>query len=132
MSIPAAPLDIETTYLRLKPDGRADQLPAENFWPQLFEGKFGNFHHEYLVVTSSFDTAWPTWEIHPNGDEIVILLSGSVDFTLDTPEGMKVLQVRKQGEYAFVPKGTWHTANPLEPTRMLFITAGEGTYVKPR
>lgn len=31
-----------------------------------------------------------------------------------------------------VPKGTWHTANPLEPTTMVFITAGEGTQVRPR
>lgn len=38
----------------------------------------------------------------------------------------------KPGEYAFVPQGTWHTANPLQPTTMLFITAGEGTQVRPR
>ncbi|HTQ99050.1 MAG TPA: cupin domain-containing protein [Candidatus Acidoferrum sp.] len=132
MSNHVAPLDIATTYLRLKPDGLADKMPAANFWPDLFAGKYGNCHNEYIVVTSSFDQNWSSWEIHPNGDEIVILLSGAVDFILDTPDGEKVMQVRKQGEYAFVPKGTWHTANPLQPTTMLFITAGEGTYVKPR
>ena len=132
MSNQVAPLDIATTFLRLNNNGMVDQLPAANFWPELFAGKHGNFHHQYLVCTSSFDQNWSTWEIHPNGDEMVFLLSGAVDFILDTPAGEKVLQVRKVGEYAFVPKGTWHTANPLQPTTMLFITAGEGTYTRPR
>ena len=128
-----APLHIDSTHLRLKPDGRADRLAVtDQFWPDLIAGKYGDFHNEYLVTTSSFDAPWPTWEQHPNGDEIVILLSGAVDFILETPEGNTKLEVRKTGEYAFVPKGTWHTANPLQPTKMLFITAGEGTQVRPR
>ncbi len=128
-----APLHIESTHLRLKPNGLADRLPVtDQFWPDLIAGKFGDFHNEYLVTTSSFHAPWPTWEKHPNGDEIVILLSGSVDFTLETAEGNKVVQVRKSGEYVFVPKAHWHTADPLQPTTMLFITAGEGTQVRPR
>lgn len=127
------PLNAATTYLRLKPDGMAEQLPVgQSFWPDLMAGKYGSFHHEYLVTTSSFDENWPAWENHPNGDELVFLLSGAVDFILDLPTGQQVVQVRKPGDYAFVPKGTWHTANPLQPTTMLFITAGEGTQGKPR
>lgn len=126
-------LNIETTYLRLKPDGMADKLQAgPEFWPNLMAGKLGDFHHEYLVVTSAFGENWPSWEIHPNGDEIVLLLSGSVDFILETEDGEKIIEVRKPGDYAFVPKGTWHTANALAPTTMLFITAGEGTRGRPR
>jgi quercetin dioxygenase-like cupin family protein len=128
-----APLHIASTHLRLKPNGMADKLPVtDQFWPDLIAGKLGDFHNEYLVTTSAFEQNWPTWEQHPNGDEIVILLSGAVDFILETPDGNKKLEVRKAGEYAFVPKGTWHTANPLAPTTMLFITAGEGTQVRPR
>lgn len=128
-----APLHLASTHLRLKPNGRADQLPVTpQFWPDLIAGKLGDFHNEYLVTTSSFDKNWPTWEQHPNGDEIVILLSGAVDFILEAPAGNQKLEVRQPGEYAFVPKATWHTANPLQPTTMLFITAGEGTQVRPR
>lgn len=128
-----APLHIASTHLRLKPDGRAERLPVTpQFWPDLIAGKYGDFHNEYLVTTSSFDADWPSWEQHPNGDEIVILLSGAVDFILETAEGERRIEVRKPGEYAFVPKGTWHTAHPLQPTTLLFITAGEGTQGRPR
>lgn len=125
--------NLHSTYLRLKPNGLADQLPVDaNFWPNLIAGKLGDFHHEYLVTTYSYDQPWTSWENHPNGDEIVILLSGAADFTLETPGGNQVVEVRKPGDFAFVPKGTWHTATPLAPTTMLFITAGEGTINRPR
>lgn len=128
-----SPLHIDTTHLRLRPDGRADTLPVtDRFWPDLIAGKYGDFHNEYLVTTFHFENNWTSWEQHPNGDEIVILLSGAVDFILELPDGLQKFEVRKPGEYAFVPKGTWHTANPLQPTTMLFITAGEGTQTRPR
>lgn len=128
-----SPLHIDTTYLRLRSGGQADQLPVtDQFWPDLIAGKYGDFHNEYLVSTSRFEHDWPAWEQHPNGDEIVILLKGAVDFLLETPDGLRKVEIREPGAYAFVPKGTWHTANPLEPTTMLFITPGEGTQHRPR
>jgi mannose-6-phosphate isomerase-like protein (cupin superfamily) len=129
----ASASNLFNTHLRLKPDARADQLPVDaNFWPDLMAGKFGNFHNEYLVTSFTYDQAWPSWEIHPNGDEIVILLSGAADFILETSAGNQIVAVRNPGDFAFVPKGTWHTATPLEKATMLFITAGEGTYNRPR
>ena len=121
-------LQLATTYLRLKADGMAEKLPVgPDFWPNIIAGKLGDFHHEYLVTMYTYDQNWPSWEIHPNGDEIVLLISGAADFILEMPQGNQVIAVRQPGDYAFVPKGTWHTANPLQPTTMLFITAGEGT-----
>lgn len=128
-----APLHLRTTHLRLKSDGRADQLPfTPQFWPDLIAGKYGNFHNEYLVTITSYDKNWPTWEQHPNGDEIVILLAGAADFILETPEGERLVQVRQVGDYIFVPMGYWHTSNTTVPATLLFITAGEGTQVRPR
>lgn len=127
------PLHIASTHLRLRPDGRAEKLPVTGrFWPDIIAGNYGDFHNEYLVTTSTFDSNWASWERHPNGDEVVILLNGVVDFILELPDGARKLEVRAPGEYAFVPKGTWHTANPLQPTTLLFITAGEGTQTRPR
>lgn len=126
-------LDLQSTYLRLRPDGSAEKLPVgADFWPNLIAGKLGDFHHEYLVSTMFFDQAWSSWETHPNGDEIVVLLSGAVDFIMETAAGNQTVELRKPGEYALVPKGTSHTANPRPTVTLLFITAGEGTTHRPR
>ena len=67
------------------------------------------------------------WEMHPNGDEIVSLLSGSVTFLLQEAQGTQTIELDKNGEYVLVRKGTWHTAKTRGACRMLFLTPGEGT-----
>jgi len=41
--------------------------------------------------------------------------------------GKRVARLAKPGDYVVVPRGTWHTAHVSVPTRMLFVTPGEGT-----
>jgi mannose-6-phosphate isomerase-like protein (cupin superfamily) len=121
-----------STYLKLRPDARAEALPVTaNFWPDLIQGRFGDFHNEYLVTMHSFDAKWPHWEMHPNGDEIVCLISGSVDMTLDQAGELSTVSLRKVGDFVLVEKGAWHIANPLAATTLLFISAGEGTTHRP-
>lgn len=129
---PNAPRSLFSTYLRLRPDASVEELDGgETFWPRLMQGELGDFHHEYLVTTFSYDSDWQSWEMHPNGDEIVCLLAGSATFVLETAEGLRELTLARSGDYAFVPRGTWHTAKTSVPTTMLFITAGEGTQHRP-
>ncbi len=42
-------------------------------------------------------------------------------------EAPRTVRVNQPGSYVMVPKSAWHTARPLEPTSMLFVTPGEGT-----
>ncbi len=122
--------NLNKCYLRLRPDASIEELPVdETFWQRLGAGELGDFRHEYLVTFNSFNSDWPFWERHPNGDEIVCLISGRITFVL---EGMGETELSNAGDFAFVPKGTWHTARVTEPTTMLFITAGEGTEHRPR
>lgn len=126
-------LNLRSTHLRLRPDSAIEKLPVDDsFWPRLINGEMGDFHHEYLVVSNSFDSDWPSWEKHPNGDEIVCLLTGRVVLTLEMEGGNRQVELKEMGDYAFVPKGTWHTASTQGPAVMLFITAGEGTEIRPR
>lgn len=128
MSREAGPLNLSSAYLRLRPDASAEVLPVgRTFWQDMASGALGSFHHEYLVTTNSFSENWPMWEMHPHGDEMVILLSGSVDFVLEKKTGNKTLPLRESGGWVLVPKGMWHTATVNAPSTMLFITAGEGT-----
>jgi len=73
------------------------------------------------------DKDWSSWEIHPHGDEVVILLSGKATFILQLEEGNKSIELNKRGMFAIVPKNVWHTAKTNVETEILFITPGQGT-----
>ncbi|MBN1237267.1 MAG: cupin domain-containing protein [Gammaproteobacteria bacterium] len=126
------PLHLDSTYLRLRNDASIEPLPVDDtFWERLTSGRYGSFHHEYLVTSYTFDADWTTWEMHPKGDEIVCLLSGSVTLLLDRNGEAGEVRLNVPGAYAVVPAGTWHTAKVEAPSRMLFVTAGEDTRTRP-
>ena len=125
-------LSLESSCLRLRPDCSVESIPVDaNFWPRLMSGQLGNFHNEYLVSCFSYDKDWSTWEMHPNGDEVVCLLSGAVTLVLEDAGSLRELRLDAGNSYVIVPRGTWHTARVGQPSRMLFITPGEGTQNRP-
>ena len=98
--------------------------------PSLYEDldrDFDRFRGHVLVSQHSFDRDWPTWERHPAGDEIVVLLSGRAEFVLDRGGRHETIRLAEPSSYVVVPKGTWHTARIAEAATLLFITPGEGT-----
>ena len=98
--------------------------------PDLYERldrDYGNFAGHVLVASHAFDEDWPTWEIHPAGDEMVILVSGDVDLVLAAEDGDDVIRMTEAGTFAIVPRNTWHTARIRRHSVMMFITPGEGT-----
>jgi mannose-6-phosphate isomerase-like protein (cupin superfamily) len=127
------PDHLQSTYLRLRPDCSIEKLPVDaTFWPRLMSGQLGSFHHEYLVTSYTYSNDWPSWEIHPNGDEIVCLISGCATLVLEVQDGEhSSLELTQPGSFAFIPRGTWHTAKISQESAMLFITAGEGTRNRP-
>jgi mannose-6-phosphate isomerase-like protein (cupin superfamily) len=121
------PYDIEKTRLILGPKGDATpKAVTPNFYEEL-DAEFDHFAGHVLISRFAFDEPWPSWEIHPHGDEFVYLLSGDVEFVLHERGRDKTLRLREPGSYVVVPRGTWHTARPHAPTVMLFVTPGEGT-----
>ncbi len=119
--------NIEKTRAILGPDMLVTLKDISDSFYQELDTDFSGFKNHVLVSQFSFEEAWSTWEIHPNGDEIVFLLSGDTDLVLATDEGEVVTRVSSPGEYVIVPRDTWHTARPHAPTSMLFLTPGEGT-----
>ncbi len=131
MSNDIGPHRLSETPAVLSPDNGAHLRPAgEDFYAAL-ERDFDGFRGHTLVMTYAFDTPWPTWEIHPHGDELVYLLEGDTDFVLRVNGADITVRVHEPGSYVQVPRNTWHTARPHAPTRMLFITPGEGTRNEP-
>ena len=127
MATDPGPHNLATTPTILTPDGKAvPKTRTANFFEEL-DQDFAEFKGHILVMTFEFDEPWPTWEIHPHGDEMVYLLEGDTDFLLHTDQGVQTVRVSEPGSYVLVPKNTWHTARPHAPTKMLFVTPGEGT-----
>jgi len=121
--------DLETTYLSLAdgPDARRLEV-GPDFW-QTIDARTDLA--ERLVAIFPYDADWTSWEVHPDGDEIVVLLEGAVDLVLDDPSGERTVELRDRSA-AVVPRGIWHTANVLAPSRALHITRGAGTSHRPR
>jgi mannose-6-phosphate isomerase-like protein (cupin superfamily) len=62
-------------------------------------------------------------EVHPDGDELLYLVSGAITVRLELPEGDRTVDVAA-GEALVVPKGTWHRINLREPGILVHITPG--------
>lgn len=110
-------------------DGQ-EQASVEPCDPGLYarlDANYDNFKGCHLVACHAFSSDWPAWEIHPAGDEIVVLMSGSITFVLRMEDGEQTVTLSAPGDYAVVPKNVWHTARTDEPCQVLFITPGEGT-----
>ena len=62
-------------------------------------------------------------EVHPDGDELLYMVSGRITVRLELPEGDRSVDVA-EGEALVVPKGTWHLVTLREPGRLVHITPG--------
>jgi len=124
-------LHLASTFAVLDRDYRATPVAVT---PEIFEeleARFDGFRNRLLVSSWTFDADWPTWEMHPAGDEIVCLVSGDVTFVLERDGGHTSVRLHEPGAYVVVPKGTWHTARTRVATTMIFLTPGEGTRNRP-
>jgi hypothetical protein len=84
-----------------------------------------------LVSLHTFGAPWDTWEMHPEGEELVVCLAGRIVLHQEL-EG-RIVSVTLEPYQAVVnPRGVWHTADVSAPATALFITAGMGTDVRPR
>ncbi|MEM7219320.1 MAG: cupin domain-containing protein [Pseudomonadota bacterium] len=66
------------------------------------------------------------WEMHPDGDETLTLVSGRIDVVLDRPDASEVVELRP-GQSAIVPAGVWHRQIVLAESALLFMTPGDTT-----
>lgn len=84
-----------------------------------------------LVSMFTFDAPWDSWEVHPQGHEVVICTEGEITLVQEI-DGTEVRTTLGPGEYAINPPGVWHTADVSGRASAVFITAGAGTQIRPR
>lgn len=120
-------MNLNEVFAVLKPNLKLETVDVSPTIYEALDADFDGFKSHVLVSAYQFESDWPTWEKHPAGDEVVVLLSGSARMLMKTSSGEKAVVLDKAGDYIVVPADTWHTAKVSEPTHMLFITPGEGT-----
>jgi quercetin dioxygenase-like cupin family protein len=84
-----------------------------------------------IVSMYTFDGPWTSWEMHPQGGELVLCTAGEMTLVQEL-DGREVRTTSKPGEYAINGPGVWHTADVEHSATAVFITAGLGTQHRAR
>ena len=121
------PLNMKNEFVVMSPNKDAFIEQNDNGLYQRLDSRYGDFLGHELISCYEFTSDWPTWEIHPKGDEVVMLMSGSATFLLKLENGVVSVELKEEGQYVVVPKGTWHTAKTPSYSKLVFITPGQGT-----
>ncbi len=84
-----------------------------------------------LVTMHTFSQPWDSWEVHPNGEELVVCTEGAMTLHQEIGGEIRTVEVRA-GDAVINPHGVWHTADVVGTATALFVTAGMGTEHRPR
>jgi mannose-6-phosphate isomerase-like protein (cupin superfamily) len=127
---PVGPIDPGAAYVYLSRNGSSAVFEGgEKFW-SLPPGELEKLGRGWLVSEFSCSEDWPNWEMHPEGDEVVYVLEGDVEFLVEEPTGVRAVRVQGRG-LVIVPRSAWHTARVHAPSRLLHVTMGAGTRHRP-
>ncbi len=69
-------------------------------------------------------------EMHPDGDELLYLISGRVDVIIEEDGRERTVELAP-GQAFVVPSGVWHRVSLREPSQLLHITPGPGGEHRP-
>ncbi|MDQ0462773.1 mannose-6-phosphate isomerase-like protein (cupin superfamily) [Caulobacter ginsengisoli] len=120
--------DLETTYLGLDGAGEVKPLPVgPDFWATIDRNPDLRAN---LVAVFGGEGDWPSWEMHPQGDEVLILLEGSMQMVFDRPHEPEIIFMAP-GTTVIVPAGVWHRGVDQRGAKLLAITYGAGTDHRP-
>jgi mannose-6-phosphate isomerase-like protein (cupin superfamily) len=124
------PHDPTNTYVHLDVGPGATTIPVDDsFWATINEQT--DLHTGRLVTGFGMVDDWTTWEMHPNGDELIAVTEGSVRVHVEH-DGDAHDTLVAAPVFVLMPAGAWHTMDAVESARLLVITWGEGTQHRPR
>lgn len=119
------PVRLRHNVLHLAERGVVTILPmTADFWSEM-PAIFGDGRMLSLI---DMERDWPNWEMHPQGDEVIWLVSGRVHFITEGHGSVDAAP----GDCVVMPKGEWHTADVLEAGKAIFVTEGAGTQHRER
>jgi hypothetical protein len=128
-------VDMATAAIHLGLGATSTTLPDFTWSPEYLQAYGERFASDgdegRLVVMEESASDWTSWERHPAGEEVVLLLSGRVRLVQEIA-GEHVATDLEAFQAVVNPAGVWHTMDVFEPARALFITPGRGTENRPR
>jgi len=93
--------------------------------PELMDGRMLALYH----VNGPEDVHYPVWEMHSEGDELLILASGSLSVDFREGEMDRTASLPPQAAF-IVPAGIWHRLMVHEPSILIAITPRHNTVNK--
>jgi mannose-6-phosphate isomerase-like protein (cupin superfamily) len=124
-----APLSLSDQCIYLAPDRtmRSYAKTAEFFRnagadSELADGNLLALHH----VATSADVHYPIWEMHPEGDELLLLASGSLMVEFRDANLVSTGPLRPFSAIV-VPAGVWHRLIVQAPSTLIAITPRRNT-----
>ncbi len=111
-------------------DGTITIRPAPPGPPQRVEG--------YTIgAVADLEGSGPhAGEVHPDGDEFLLVVTGSMALILDDGDeeaaGAETTVLLKSGDAYVVPQGVWHRLEAVEPSHLIHVTPGPNGGHRPR
>ena len=116
-------INLSSSTIGLHRDGSTSVVPNGNGGPRRIDG--------YVIGAPEIsETPRHNGEMHPDADEVLFLISGSVDVLLELDDGEQTLELTA-GDACIVPKGIWHRIRRREPSRLIHVTPGPGGESRP-
>lgn len=119
----AEAVDLSTTFVHLRSGGDAERVELT---PSFWRDSTAPGRYDRLVGIFEFSTPddlhSSTQEVHPEGDELILLVSGAIDVVLEDDGAERAVSL-EAGQAAIVPRGVWHRLVMREPGKLLFINS---------
>lgn len=120
-SAPVRIIDLARNFIVLRADGSLEDQVQSAGPPPRLDG--------YSIGTWETDRPAPhNGEMHPDGDELLIVLTGMIVVEYDGQTGVQV----GEGQAHIVPRGVWHRVIPQGRCRLLYATPGPNCDYRPR
>ena len=117
------PFSLTRAFVRLRSDGAMDvEALTTSFWSGDHEGDRVVAVFEFA---SSDDLHSDELEVHPDGDELIVVLAGAIDLISES-NGDDVVVGLDAGQAAVVRRGAWHRLSMRSPGRLLSINVRSG------
>lgn len=137
MDKPQSSYNLNNHYIFLEEEKALSIEVTPSFWEELMTNNLQSENARrvaegkgWLVSAYQMDESFPTWELHPEGDEILFLVSGLIDVIFEENGKERTISLCA-GATCTVPRNMWHRQIVHQPGQMLAITYGRGTQHRP-